>query len=117
MLQSGCICSLDYYYNAMRKIAGMVEKPYFFVFSDEIEWAKNNLKSSYPIFFVENNKNYEDLRLLSLCKHHIIANSSFSWWGAWLSNNRNKIVFVPKIWFAGADLNTDDLISKSWYKI
>ncbi len=111
------ICSLGYYYDAMSKIADMAEKPYFFVFSDEIEWAKNNLKSSHPIIFVENNKDYEDLRLLSLCKNHIIANSSFSWWGAWLSKNRNKIVFAPKIWFAGADLNTDDFIPKSWYKI
>ena len=67
-----------------------VKKTHFFVFSDDPQWVRDNLKHNYATTFVDHNnvdKNYEDLRLMSQCKHHIIANGSFSWWGAWLNRN------------------------------
>ena len=68
--------------------------------------------------FVEGHSEVEDLWLMSLCKHNIIANSSFSWWGAWLNNNPNKKVIAPKKWFGDhVNLNTSDLLPESWIKI
>jgi hypothetical protein len=109
---------LEYYHVAADKIAHAVTDPRFFVFSDEPEWAQEHLKLNYPITFMMHNgqgKHYEDLRLMSLCKHHIIANSSFSWWGAWLSINPDKLVFAPTRWFN--QLDTQDLIPETWHKI
>ncbi|MEN6509171.1 MAG: alpha-1,2-fucosyltransferase [Smithella sp.] len=77
-------CSLDYYHHAVDKVAEKVKSPHFFIFSDDPAWALDNLKLKYPATFVTKNgpdKNYEDLRLMSLCRHNIIANSTFSWWG------------------------------------
>ncbi|MFX0199817.1 MAG: alpha-1,2-fucosyltransferase, partial [Candidatus Hodarchaeota archaeon] len=82
-------CDLDYYYRCVDHISQTVQHPHFFVFSDDHQWAHDNLKLSFPTMFIDHNeadKAYEDLRLMSLCKHNIIANSSFSWWGAWLNN-------------------------------
>jgi len=70
--------------------------------------------------YIEHNgpeKAYEDLRLMSLCRHHIIANSSFSWWGAWLSAHPGKIVIAPKKWFNLDDINTDDLLPEGWLRL
>ncbi|MFH1677734.1 MAG: alpha-1,2-fucosyltransferase [Patescibacteria group bacterium] len=112
-------CSLNYYYQAVKKISRKINNPVFFIFSDDIEWVKNNLKLKYPIKFVSgyNIKNYEELILMSKCKHNIIANSSFSWWGAWLNNNLNKIVVAPKKWFNDLSININNLIPESWTKI
>ena len=87
---------------------------------DNIPWVRENLKTSLPIYFIEHNdvnKSYEDLRLMSRCKHHIIANSSFSWWGAWLSDNSKKIVIAPKLWFAKENIKTDDIYVNGWVKL
>jgi len=114
------ICGLEYYQKAIDKLAGIIKNPHFFIFSDDPDWVKNNLILEYPATYVTENlgiKDYEDLRLMSLCKHHIIANSSFSWWGAWLSENTDKIVIVPKKWFNDPNINTDDLIPASWKRI
>jgi hypothetical protein len=110
--------SLEYYHIAADKIAQAVTDPHFFVFSDEPEWAQEHLKLNYPTTFMAvsgQGKDYEDLRLMSLCKHHIIANSSFSWWGAWLSINPNKVVFAPTRWFN--QLDARDLIPETWHKL
>jgi len=114
------ICTLEYYYTAIKKITEIVKEPHFFVFSDDIEWAQDNLIISHPVTFITHNnanRHFEDLRLLSFCKHHIVANSSFSWWGAWLSTNPDKIVFAPKKWFTDPGKNTDDLVPESWHRI
>lgn len=114
------VCSLEYYKKAINLITAQVKKPHFFIFSDEPEWIKQNLKLKYPNTIIDYNfhkKDYEDLRLISLCKHNIIANSSFSWWGAWLNNNQNKIVIAPKKWFKDSSINTADLIPKSWLRV
>jgi len=111
-------CSLKYYYNAIEIVVKKVRNPSFFIFSDDHQWAKTNLKLEYPTTYVDINsseKGYEDLRLMSNCKHFIIANSSFSWWGAWLSNNPNKIVCAPKRWFRSID--EGDIVPKSWIRV
>lgn len=84
----------------------------FIVFTDDVRWCRVNLP--YPISI--NRTAREDMELMSCCEHNIIANSSFSWWGAWLNQNPNKIVIAPKIWFGGrkANLNTKDLYCKTW---
>lgn len=113
-------CSLDYYKKAVKIIGNKVKNPHFFAFSDDPAWVKKNLKIKYPIYYVDNNDDahsYEDLRLMQNCKHNIIANSSFSWWGAWLNKNPNKIVIAPKKWLSETSINTEDVTPKEWIKI
>ena len=101
-------------------MCGFAPGSHFFVFSDDMGWVKENLRLGRPAIYVDFNddeKNYEDLRLMSLCKHHIIANSSFSWWGAWLNPDPGKIVVAPKKWFNDPSIITDDLIPESWLRL
>ena len=113
-------CSLDYYFSAVKHIAGATGNPHFFVFTDDKAWVRENFKLPYPVTFVEHNgpdKNYEDMRLMSLCKHNIIANSTFSWWGAWLNRNPDKIVFAPKKWFTDkARSSPKDIVPEAWLR-
>ena len=111
---------MNYYYSCIEQIIQKINKPKFFVFSDEPEWAYENLKVNYPIVSIDCNRKeyaYEDLRLMSQCKHHIIANSSFSWWGAWLNPNPDKIVFSPRKRFRTKELDDRDLIPINWFRI
>lgn len=96
------ICSLDYYKKAIEYTSKHIENPHFFLFSDDICWVNKNLKIEHPFTIVDfnQNKGWLDLNLMKHCKHNIIANSSFSWWGAWLNENPNKIVIAPKRWVA-----------------
>lgn len=117
-------CALAYYQQAVEIISGKVSSPYFFVFCDDILWAKENLKLKYPTVFISHNdaaKDFEDLRLMTQCNHHIIANSTFSWWGAWLNRKYDKIVIVPKKWFKkwynDENIDTKGLIPEGWIKI
>lgn len=106
--------SLEYYEEAI-KIIGNYD--YLFVFSDDIQWCKNNLTFN-NIIFMEGFTDVEDLWLMSLCNHNIIANSSFSWWAAWLNNNPDKKVVAPNNWFGSqVNLNTSDILPKEWIKI
>jgi len=114
------LTSLEYYAKAIQKIAAQVENTHFFIFSDDPDWTRANLNFDVPLTFVTHNqadKNYEDLRLMSLCQHHIIANSSFSWWGAWLGGNPKKIICYPAHWANDKNLNTSDIIPNGWQKI
>ena len=111
------VCDLDYYYQGIKLIAAKLKNPAFFVFSDDLDWCQKNIKSSFPIHFVTGNKSYEDLILISNCKHNILANSSFSWWSAWLNSNPDKIVIAPKQWFKKKILSASDLIPESWLTI
>lgn len=114
------VCSYEYYKNAVEVIVSKVENPHFFVFSDDPEWVQERFKLSYPMTIVDNNGAdfaYEDLRLMSLCRHQIIANSSFSWWGAWLNPRPDKIVIAPSRWFNDETIDTSDLIPASWLRI
>lgn len=113
------LCSLDYYRAAIQTITERVENPFFFIFSDDIAWIKDNLTTNSDTVYVDHNsgkQSYNDMYLMSLCQHHIIANSSFSWWGAWLGANAKKIVIAPKQWFVN-DTVTNDLIPKSWLRL
>ena len=114
---------LDYYRKAIDVIKNRVKDPSFFIFSDDISWAKENLKIDSPIYFIDHNgpgKSHEDLRLMSICKHNIIANSTFGWWGAWLNNNPNKTVVAPKNWFSEEEMKRRggfDIVPCDWIKI
>ncbi len=114
------VCSLEYYQECARQIAEKVVQPHFFVFSDDPHWVTENLRLEHPITFVTHNdvtKDYEDLRLMSMCQHHIVANSSFSWWGAWLNSSPDKIVFAPRKWFNDPRYDTRDVIPPTWIKV
>lgn len=113
------VCSVGYYDEAIARIAEEVPSPHFFVFSDDQEWVKNNIRIPFPAeYIVRNNggQSYIDMQLMSLCKHHIIANSTFSWWGAWLNPDKNKIVITPKNWFSNST-NDNDLIPVQWMRL
>ena len=113
------VCSLNYYYAAIQHLTERVKNPTLFIFSDDPEWTRTNLGTAYPTVYVDHNNSdnaFQDLRLMSLCQHHIIANSSFSWWGAWLSENNDGIVIAPERWYA-ADRATPNLIPSRWTRI
>jgi hypothetical protein len=110
------LCSLEYYRAAIFHIAEHVENPEFFIFSDDIPWVMDRLQINFPCKYVDHNQgaeSYNDMRLMSLCRHNIIANSSFSWWGAWLNKNSDKIVISPRKWFANNN-NVQDLFPAGW---
>lgn len=110
-------CPLSYYQEATAYLNSIVNSPYFFVFSDDIAWAKINLKLPYPTHFVEGHTPYEDLILMSQCHHHIIANSTFSWWGAWIGQFEKKMVIAPRKWFNSNHLIVKDLLPPDWINI
>jgi hypothetical protein len=120
-LETHGVLGAEYYRKSLNLIKEKVKKPEIFVFSDDISWAKENLMVDLPLHFIEHNnaeKNYEDLRLMNNCKHHIIANSSFSWWGAWLSNNKNNVVISPRKWFSDTAMNNRQTnVPDNWIKI
>lgn len=110
---------LVHYQRAMELLERKISNPIYFIFSDDSEWIKNNLKIKQNHFYVLGNSGrdaFRDMRLMSQCHHHIIANSSFSWWGAWLNARRDKLVIAPKIWFRDGT-NDRDLIPSSWIRV
>ncbi len=111
---------LDYYERAIDIIKSNIDNPVFFVFSNDKEWVAENFKFYDQIVFVDNNNDeygYEDIRLMSLCKNNIIANSTFSWWGAYLNLNPEKIVIAPQNWLAYKKTNPEEFIPKDWLVI
>jgi len=117
----GLYTETDYFINAMDIISTKVENPHFFIFSDDINWCKKNFSNIANSTVVDNNHLYMpykyDLFLISKCKHNIIPNSTFSWWGAWLNNNENKIVLAPKMWTNQCLSNDIDIIPENWIQI
>ncbi len=113
-------CSIEYYHRCINHLVQKVKNPHFFIFSDDPEWVSENLHINHPVTYINHNGvagDYEDLRLMTQCNHHIIANSTFSWWGAWLSKNNNKIILTPNPWFRNSQLDTRDLIPSGWIKV
>lgn len=107
----------DYYHTALEIIKKVNPNYNLFVFSDDIEWCKTNLIFENQTFYIEPNKSFEDIYLMSLCSHNIIANSSFSWWGAWLNPNPEKICIAPKNWFKNKKQSNNNIIPRSWITI
>jgi hypothetical protein len=113
----GGICDLPYYKNAIKKIEGLVERPLFVIFSDDISWCRENINVE-NVRFVDWNtgeQSFQDMHLMSLCSHNIIANSSFSWWGAWLNANPDKIVISPNKWIHYTD--SMGIVPSEWIKV
>jgi hypothetical protein len=108
-----------YYHKAIEIIQEKDPLATIHFFSDDIEWVKYNIPSRVNTEFVSSPKRsaLEDFYLMTKCRHIVIANSSFSWWAAWLNNHPDKIVVAPKNWFAGDSINTDDLIPNTWIRI
>jgi hypothetical protein len=108
---------MDYYIQAIEYLRAQASDSTFFIFSDDIEFARRNIGTGIRTVFVDHNDSFsahEDLRLMSSCRHHIIANSSFSWWGAWLNPRSDKIVLAPRQWLVGNHPHYDDLFPPSW---
>ena len=102
-----------FYDKAITEIEKNINNPEFFIFSDDPEWVKANMKLKHKNTIVDINKgdnNYWDMKLMSLCKHNIIANSTFSWWAAYLNKNTSKIVYAPKVWFNDSKYIMEDII-------
>jgi hypothetical protein len=113
-------CSVDYYREAVEYITARVQSAHLFVFSDDHDWTRNNLGLAIPATFVSANsvdRGFRDMQLMSRCRHHIVANSSFSWWGAWLNPSPSKIVVAPRRWFGVSDYDTRDLIPETWVRL
>lgn len=108
---------MEYYSRAISAFKERLDEPTFFVFSDDIAFTKEHLPRGLRAVFVDHNddsSSHEDLRLMSSCDHHIIANSSFSWWGAWLNPRPDKMVFAPKYWHLKRDSYYPDLLPPNW---
>ncbi len=102
------VCTIEYYQNAMQVMKKRVKDPTFFIFSDDIAWVKEHLKSNEKMVFIEgNNPNYEELRLMYHCKHFIISNSSFSWWAQYLTDSKKRITIAPSKWFQNPNQKVD----------
>jgi len=114
------VCSLDYYRKALEIVNERFHDARIFAFSDDPRWVTELLAPFCPsIVVVDHNRgenSYNDMRLMSHCKHHIVANSSFSWWGAWLNPRPDKLVIAPLKWYANG-LDAHDLLPDSWIKV
>jgi hypothetical protein len=114
------VLTMDYYRQALDAIKNKIKDPYIFIFTDDIHWVKDNLYITGPKEFVSGQEEInvnEELILMSQCRHNIIANSSFSWWGAWLNSNTDKIVIAPQNWLSVKNYNINDLVPEKWIKI
>lgn len=115
-------CSMEYYETAISYLKENVDNPIFYIFSNDIPWSRKHLNFEGTKVFVDVNDDttdYEDLRLMQNCKHNIIANSTFSWWAAWLNSNPSKTIITPKQWFANEEMQNQiqDLIPEKWIRI
>lgn len=115
------ICTLDYYTKAISYAKEKLNPNLYCIFSDDIQWCRQNIQPlimDEEVLFVDWNKGKEsfvDMHLMSMCKHNIIANSSFSWWGAWLNQNENKIVIGPKLWEVSDDIESP--MCRNWIRL
>lgn len=107
-------CNLEYYKEAIKIIKEKYQNPTFFIFSDDPTWTKDNLVLNNAIYINHNCLPHEDIYLMSLCKNNITANSSFSWWGAWLNRNDSKTIIAPKQWFVTKE---NEIACENWIKI
>lgn len=119
------ICTENYYYMALRLIEKKIGEVKVFVFSDDIDWVKQNLDFPKNSVYVSNLlngqenmlRNNQELLLMSKCKNNIISNSTFSWWAAYLNNNINKLIVTPSIWNLSRRVKHKYLLPESWLRI
>lgn len=110
----------DYYQQAIRYFESKLPGCRFYVFSDAPEWVAEQLSFEAPVEIISGEKtrtHFEDFHLISCCRHNVIANSTFSWWAAWLNEHSDKIVVAPKRWFNQAGHDTRDLIPQGWIRM
>jgi hypothetical protein len=117
----GC-CSLDYYRQAQSIINSQVPNPHYFVFSDDVPWVRENMELDGPVTYMDQpydhlEYDYVDMHLIGCCRHHVIANSTFGWWGAWLASNRDGVVIAPKRWFLDSSIHTHDVVPSQWIRL
>jgi hypothetical protein len=116
------VCSPDYYSRAFQHISASVDQPFYYVFSDDLNWVQENIikDNSHMLAVTHNRKedSWQDMYLMSLCRNHIIANSSFSWWGAWLDANPGKVVIAPDKWFLASELQDQikNIVPAGWVR-
>lgn len=113
-----CICGRDYYINAIKYLKSKLSNPYLFIFTNDEEWVEENLQCDIPYIVVSNHYDLSDIQemvLMSMCNHNIIANSTFSWWGAWMNTYQNKIVVAPRKWFV--DGTRKNIAMESWIRM
>lgn len=118
-LKNNNVLPLFYYKHAIKYMEDKVLNPLFLVFSDDIQWVKNNMDFQSEVIYVSQESHleaYEELFVMSRCKHNVIANSTFSWWGAWLNTNKDKIVVGPKVWNNGAK-DQDNIMPSEWIRV
>ena len=112
---------IDYYHQSMHELRRINPDAHFFVFSDDLQWAKESLQSDFDKTFVEHASSPDaaahELQLMTACKHHIIANSSLSWWGAWLKQASGGLVYAPNHWVNDKQLNLSNLLPPAWKKV
>jgi hypothetical protein len=118
------ILSLEYYHEGIKMLDNRFPNARYFVFSDDINWCKKNLSLGENTIYVDHNGSinaWQDLVLMGACHHHVIANSSFSWWGAWLGGQNREpseqMVVYPKNWFKGGVINAEDRFPLNWQGI
>jgi len=112
------VCSIDYYQNAIQLMEDRYDNIQFYIFSNDIEWCEKFFDAINNKTFVNKTKTvFEDLELMSLCKGQIIANSSLSWWSAWLNTNENKSIIAPKKWFNKTSINYSQIVPENWIKL
>jgi Glycosyl transferase family 11 len=111
------LCDMSYYSAAIESIKQPWPKIEVFVFSDEPDWARANLRLDVPTHFIDANPGHIDLELMRRCQHHVIANSSFSWWAAWLASSKQQMVCAPRRWFADQRIDTSDVLPSTWLSI
>jgi hypothetical protein len=117
-------CTPEYFLAAEALVLKKVSSPELFIFSDDIDWVKQNISFRSPVTLISDNNltlgnasDYQELMLMGACKHNITSNSTYSWWGAWLNNNPQKIVVTPKKWFIDPTMDEKDLIPPEWIKM
>jgi hypothetical protein len=113
-------CDIDYYKRAVADLSSRISDLDWYVFSDDATWVKEQFQFLPNMQAIDHNtgeQSYADMHLMSLCKHQIIANSSFSWWGAWLNANPSKRVIAPAKWLAKEDIDTSDIYPGAWIKL
>ncbi|WWB84948.1 alpha-1,2-fucosyltransferase [Priestia aryabhattai] len=116
----GDIANIGYYNKAISIIKNQITNPQFYIFSDDINWAKQNLDLNGCATYISHNtkeNSYKDMQLMSLCKHNIIANSTFSWWGAFLNANSTKIVIAPNKWINTPESGNINIFPRDWMTI